>query len=88
MIESVKESFFSDRETTLRREREARNLTISELSRLAWVNAAELSKMERGRVIPYEKQARRIATAIGWEGDLAELFSSADGDGNDRNSTV
>lgn len=75
MVETVGDAFFQDRPTRLKSEREARGLSIAELARLAWVNQSELSKMERGRVIPYERQARRIADAVGWSGELAELFS-------------
>lgn len=70
--------FFADRVTTLKLERERKGITTAALARVAWVNAAELSKIERGRVIPYEGQAKRIAAAIGWGGPLEELFSTSE----------
>lgn len=81
MVESTGDPFFQDKRTRLKAEREARGLSIAELARLAWVNASELSKVERGRVTPYEKQARRIADAVGWDGELKELFEPTDGRG-------
>lgn len=71
--------FFEDKVTTLKLERKRKKLTISALSRLSCMNAAELSKIERGRVLPYERQARRIAYALRWEGPIEELFSVHDG---------
>lgn len=72
-----KTGFFEDRETAMRGERMAKGLSLSQLSRMTWVNSSELSKIERGRMVPYEKQAQRIAAALGWEGDIEALFSSA-----------
>ena len=60
--------FFADRVTRLR-------LTIAALARVAWMNSADVSKMERGRVLPSREQARRIAAALRWEGPLEELFA-------------
>ncbi|WP_158094472.1 helix-turn-helix transcriptional regulator [Olsenella sp. An290] len=59
-------------------EREKQGLTQAALARVAWLNSSELSKMERGRTVPYEEQARRIAAALGWEGSLEELFEPID----------
>ncbi|WP_158094588.1 helix-turn-helix transcriptional regulator [Olsenella sp. An293] len=66
--------FFADRVTRLRFERERRGLTIAALARVAWMNSADVSKMERGRVLPSREQAQRIAAALRWEGPLEELF--------------
>lgn len=70
--------FFSDRVTRLRFERERRGLTIAALARVAWMNSADVSKMERGRVLPSREQAQRIAAALRWEGPLEELFAPID----------
>lgn len=70
--------FFADRVTRLKFERERQGLTQAALARVAWLNSSELSKMERGRMVPYEEQARRIAAALRWEGQLEELFEPID----------
>ena len=75
--------FFADRVTRLRFERERRGLTIAALARVAWMNSADVSKMERGRVLPSREQARRIAAALGWEGPLEELFAPVEEAGRD-----
>lgn len=66
--------FFASKETVLRRERERMGLSCADLARIAWMNVSEVSKIELGRVLPYEKQARRIASAIQWSGELEDLF--------------
>lgn len=67
-------TFFASKETVLRRERERMGLSCADLARIAWMNVSEVSKIELGRVLPYEKQARRIASAIQWSGALEDLF--------------
>lgn len=75
--------FFADRVTRLRFERERRGLTIAALARVAWMNSADVSKMERGRVLPSREQAQRIAAALGWDGALEELFAPVEEVGAD-----
>lgn len=38
------------------------------------VAPADICKAERGRLVPYPGQASRLADALGWTGDPAELF--------------
>lgn len=75
IVKSKTNDFFADRPVKLQDIRKERGLTQAALARVAWLNSSELSKMERGRLIPYEEQARRIAAALRWEGPLEELFA-------------
>ena len=75
IVKSKTNDFFADRPVKLQDIRKERGLTQAALARVAWLNSSELSKMERGRVIPYEEQAQRIAAALRWEGPLEELFA-------------
>ena len=75
LVKSETNDFFADHPVKLQDIRKERGLTQAALARVAWLNSSELSKMERGRVIPYEEQAQRIAAALRWEGPLEELFA-------------
>jgi transcriptional regulator with XRE-family HTH domain len=49
----------------LRYERLRRKLTLQELGYKAKVQASEISKFERGLLLPYPGQRKRLARAIG-----------------------
>lgn len=44
------------------------------------VAPADICKAERGRLVLYPGQAQRIADALGWKGDPAELFEEVPND--------
>lgn len=44
------------------------------LARAARMGESDVSKITRGRAKPYPSQAEKVAAAIGWEGDVNELF--------------
>ena len=50
----------------LTREREARHWSRAELARRAHMNAADVGKIEAGRVTAYPSQVRKLAKALGW----------------------
>ena len=78
LVKSRTNDFFADRPVKLQDIRKERGLTIAALARVAWMNSADVSKMERGRVLPSREQAQRIAAALRWEGPLEELFAPID----------
>ena len=46
-------------------------------AKLAWaadVNQSCMSRIENGKEPPYPMRGKRIADALGWKGDPAELF--------------
>lgn len=51
-----------------------RGLSQSKAARLANVNDSSMSRIVRGIEPAYPKRGKRIAEALGWEGDPAELF--------------
>ena len=59
--------------------RKEKGLSQSALARLAELHPATISQIEHGRLKPYPSQMAKIAKALGWEGDAAELFGD-DGD--------
>lgn len=62
--------------TRLKGIREERGLNRSELARRAEVQPNVISWAESGRFYPYPCQIERIAAALGFEGDPAELFEA------------
>ena len=62
------------------KEREARGWSRAELARRADMNAATVGQIEAGRFIPYPAQLRKIAVALGFNGEPAALLEVA---GND-----
>lgn len=58
----------------IERELRAKGLSQAKLARLAEVNATSLSRIVRGVEPAFPKRGRRIADALGWKGDPAELF--------------
>ena len=51
-----------------------RGLSQSKAARLADVNETSMSRIVRGIEPAYPKRGKRIADALGWEGDWHELF--------------
>lgn len=49
-------------------------LKQTEFAALADVNEAALSRIVNGKEPAYPKRGKRIADAVGWQGDPAELF--------------
>lgn len=62
----------------LKKVREAKHLSQSELSRRAGLCATTISTIESGRLKPYENQKLKIAKALKWSGDVEELFEEVD----------
>lgn len=58
----------------LTKERNRRGLSQAELSRISCVNQSSMSRIERGIEPAYPQRGQRIADALGWAGDYAELF--------------
>lgn len=61
-------------------ERRKRGLSQSKLARLADVNQSCMSRIETGKEPPYPHRGKRIAEALGWDGDPAELFEEVPDD--------
>lgn len=56
-----------------------RDMSQRELAERAHVNEASISRICRGREAAYPERGRRIAAALGWTGDPAELFEEVEG---------
>lgn len=63
--------------------RKSKGISQAKLARLAGVNQTSISRIERGKEPAYPKRGKRIADALGWEGDPSELFEEVS-DGEDR----
>lgn len=55
-----------------------RGLSRSRLSVLSGVNVTSIYEFERGNRKPYPKALRKLADALCYEGDPAELFEEVD----------
>lgn len=55
-------------------ERQKLGMSQAKLARAADVNQSCMSRIEAGKEPPYPHRGKRIADALGWEGDPAELF--------------
>lgn len=65
----------------LKSERIKRGWNRAQLARAARMQAGTIAWIETGRFVPYQSQLEKIADALGWEGDPAELFEEvADGE--------
>ena len=53
----------------IRFERRKRNWRLEDLSHLSRVSAADISRIETGRMIPYPTHAKRLAEVLGIEPD-------------------
>lgn len=51
-----------------------RCLTQSEAARMCGLKQQSFSRIVNGKEPAYSKRGKRIAEALGWEGDPAELF--------------
>lgn len=60
--------------TILKRKCEQLGITGAELSRTAYINASDVSKMLNRKIKPYPVQAVKIAAALQFDGDPMELF--------------
>lgn len=60
--------------TRLQLELLRRDMSQRELAKRAHVNEASISRICHGREPAYPKRGERIARALGWTGDPAELF--------------
>ena len=52
----------------------AKGISQAKAARLCDVNESSMSRIVRGLEPPYPKRAKRIADALGWEGDPEKLF--------------
>ena len=59
----------------LRKLREARGWSRARLAREAEMSASDVGKIEAGRLVPYESQARKLASALGVE--ISELIGKS-----------
>lgn len=64
----------------LKLELERRNLSQAKLARLADVNQVSMSRIVNGLEPAFPHRGKRIADAIGWEGDPGELFEEVPDD--------
>lgn len=58
----------------LRRVRAMRGLSQIDLAKAAKVTPSTMCRIENGRADPWQPEAERIAKALGWQGNVAELF--------------
>ena len=65
-------------ETVIKKLLEERGMSQSELARQAEVNQTSLSRIINGLEPAYPKRGKRIADALGWEGDPEELFKEVE----------
>jgi ribosome-binding protein aMBF1 (putative translation factor) len=62
----------------LTREREACGWSKAELGRQARLHPARVGQAENGRALLYDVEVERLASALGWVGDPAELLKDVD----------
>ncbi|WP_297150925.1 helix-turn-helix transcriptional regulator [uncultured Ellagibacter sp.] len=70
-------------ETMLRLVLWRKRMTQADLARRTGIDPASVSRIVRGVEPAYPRRGRRIADALGWEGDPSELFEEVP-DGEDR----
>lgn len=58
-------------------------MSQAECARRAGINQTSMSRICSGKELAYPQRGARIAEAIGWEGDLQELFEEANADDAD-----
>ena len=56
------------------------HISQAKLARMADVNQVSISRIVNGLEPAFPQRGKRIADAIGWEGDLAELFEEVPDD--------
>ena len=59
-------------------ERRKKGWSQAELSRRVGINATSMSRIESGKEPPFPNRSKRIADALGWEGDPSELFEDVE----------
>lgn len=59
-------------------ERRKRGMSQAAIARATGANPSSISRIESGKEPPYPFRARRIADALGWEGDPMELFEEVE----------
>ena len=64
----------------VKQERIARGISQAKLARLADVNQSSMNRIENGKEPAYSGRGKRIASALGWQGDPADLFKEVKGD--------
>lgn len=67
----------------LKRELYLLHMSQAECARRSGINQTSLSRIMMGKEPAYPLRSKRIAEAIGWEGDPAELFEEVGDDGLD-----
>lgn len=60
--------------------RKSKNMSMSALARKAEMHVSSISAIENNHLWPYPGQMKKIADALGWKGDPAELFEEAKDD--------
>ena len=58
----------------MKRARMARGLSQMKLAELVPCKNSEISRIETGHAMPYANRARQIAKALGWRGEVSQLF--------------
>jgi transcriptional regulator with XRE-family HTH domain len=58
--------------------RMSRRWTRTELGRQARLHPSRVGTIESGRVIPYDVELGRLAKALRWQGDPADLLEEVD----------
>lgn len=56
------------------------HMSQAECARRAGINPTSLSRILSGKEPVFPYRARRIAKAVGWDGEPAELFETTGGD--------
>lgn len=52
--------------------------TRADVARATGMHPSTVGQIVAGRMKPYPGQAAKIADALGWKGDIAELFEEVD----------
>lgn len=58
--------------------REEQRLSKSALARKADMHVSSVCQIENGRLSAYPGQARKLAAALGWQGEPSELFEEVE----------
>lgn len=59
-------------------ERERLGWSKAELGRRARIHPSRMGQAENGRAVPYDVELRRIAEALDWPGEPADLLREVD----------
>jgi len=55
-----------------------KGISAAKLARIAEMHPSSISQIETHRLDPYPAQRTKIAAALGWKGDPADLFKEAE----------